>query len=368
LINTIKKKLQEIFKKTGYKLYFLLYGKIEGVINSSDHKNIKIDKVFFPNNLFYRIFSIVKGRIYTDTVTDAAFIVNKKIVDEASFQHRNVKNVECNKNIVFEKGTPRFQKKLKGVVFSLLTGGGGNHNYWHWIFDVLPRIGIIQEGKYFEQIDYFLFPDIEQKFQKESLDILKIAPTKRLSSIVNRHVYADKILTVDHPYVINNDATKEIQHMPLWIIKWLRKNFLKDINNQNDLPKKFYIDRKDSISSTGHLRKIINEEEVKKFLEKENYNSLSLGDLSFLDQVRLFKNAESIIGLHGAGFANVVFSSPNTKILELKPSSAGEVIKNLSINNNLSYEEISIKPLKNDNNNQFGHIEIPLQLLKEKIN
>ena len=25
-------------------------------------------------------------------------------------------------------------------VLSLLTGGGGNDNYWHWMFDVLPRI------------------------------------------------------------------------------------------------------------------------------------------------------------------------------------------------------------------------------------
>ena len=43
---------------------------------------------------------------------------------------------EVDKNIVFSKGTPRFKKRIKGNLFSLLTGGAGNHNYWHWMFDV----------------------------------------------------------------------------------------------------------------------------------------------------------------------------------------------------------------------------------------
>ena len=47
-------------------------------------------------------------------------------------------------NIVFQKGTPKLKKKLKGSVFSLLTGGGGNENYWHWLFDVLPRFKILE--------------------------------------------------------------------------------------------------------------------------------------------------------------------------------------------------------------------------------
>ena len=48
-------------------------------------------------------------------------------------------------NIVLKKGTPRFKKKIKGKVFSLLTGGGGNENYFHWLFDVLPRLKILQK-------------------------------------------------------------------------------------------------------------------------------------------------------------------------------------------------------------------------------
>ena len=53
------------------------------------------------------------------------------------------------------------KKKIKGTVFSLLTGGGGNSNYWHWLFDVLPRINILENKIDLQSIDYFLFLDLK---------------------------------------------------------------------------------------------------------------------------------------------------------------------------------------------------------------
>ena len=40
------------------------------------------------------------------------------------------------------------------------------------MFDVLPRIGICEKILNISQIDYFLLPNLEKKFQSESLDIL----------------------------------------------------------------------------------------------------------------------------------------------------------------------------------------------------
>ena len=45
------------------------------------------------------------------------------------------------------------KKKVDGNVLSLLTGGGGNENYWHWLFDVLPRIKIVSEVYNISEID-----------------------------------------------------------------------------------------------------------------------------------------------------------------------------------------------------------------------
>ena len=50
-------------------------------------------------------------------------------------------------------------------------------------------------------IDFFLFPDVKEKFQIETIEILKIPKGKILSSISVRHLYAEKIFCTDHPYI-----------------------------------------------------------------------------------------------------------------------------------------------------------------------
>jgi len=364
----LKKKIQIIFKNIGYSIFFFIYGRIKGVLSLIENNKIKIKKVFLSENQFYRIFDIPNSRIYTDAVSDAAFIIDNKIIEGPSFQYRNAKNQECKYNIVFEKGTPKLQKKIQGTLFSLLTGGAGNFNYWHWIFDVLPRLGIIEKQNILNDIDFFLFPDVRKKFQKESLDLLGIEESKRLSSLTCRHMCAKRIISVDHPYVLTNDATRDIQNIPSWIIEWLRKKFIISSKSNKDLPKKIYINRKDSVYDSKNIRKIINENEVVEFLKKNGFESIVLSELSFEDQVKLFMNAEVVTGLHGAGYANIVFCSPNTKILELKPNTSGDVIKNLSKSLNLNYRDISIKPTINDFQNQSGQITIPLPTLKDRMN
>ena len=91
---------------------------------------------------------------------------------------RPINNSNIKQNIVFTKGTPRIKKKIKGKVLSLLTGGAGNDNYFHWLFDVLPRIKICQQILNIDEIDYFLLPDLEKKYQSESLDNLNIPKEK----------------------------------------------------------------------------------------------------------------------------------------------------------------------------------------------
>ena len=51
------------------------------------------------------------------------------------------------------------------------------------MFDVLPRIKILSNVININKIDNFLLPNLDKKFQKESLDILKIPKEKRLSSL-----------------------------------------------------------------------------------------------------------------------------------------------------------------------------------------
>ena len=170
LTNSIKKKLQTLFKSFGYFIGSIFYGRINGVIDSKNHESIEILNQLLDQKHSYNIYKMKKTRLYTDNVNDTAFIIGKKIVEGPSYQYRSiklkdVKNSNVKDNIVFEKGTSRVKKYFRGTVLSLLTGGAGNSNYWHWLFDVLPRLKILEEKINLDKIDFFLFPDISEKFQ-----------------------------------------------------------------------------------------------------------------------------------------------------------------------------------------------------------
>ena len=74
----------------------------------------------------------------------------------------------------------------------LLRNHPDQDNYWHWLFDVLPRLAILKKITDLREIDFFLFPDAKEKFQIETIEILKIPKEKILSSISVRHLYAKK--------------------------------------------------------------------------------------------------------------------------------------------------------------------------------
>ena len=366
LINTIKKRLQLIFKEISYGIFKLLYGSVERIETNSE--NIEIINSIFENHLNYKIYLVKNSRIYTDTIHDTAFIKNNFIIQGPSFQFRNNVIADCNKNIVFKKGTPRIKKKLKGKIFSLLTGGGGNSNYYHWLFDVLPRLIILRKEINLNSIDYFLLPDTVLPFQKESLDLLNIPLKKRISSQKFRHVESDEILSVDHPCIILNDPLKDNNDIPNWIIDFY-KNEVKNKISFKNTPKKIFIDRGDSQSNIKHLRKIINENEVKMFLKSNGFDIIKLSLLSFKNQIELFHNSKIIVGLHGAGFSNILFCQPKTKVIEIKPLHVGNQLEKLGNKLNLDYVNLE-SPSENINlkfPNQLGDIRVDLKELKKEL-
>ena len=97
-------------------------------------------------------------------------------------------------------------------------------------------------------------------------------------------------------------------------IKWLRRavfSYLENYSPNEEFNQRLFISRQDTYG-----RKIINMDEVNNMLVKHDFSIYCLEKMSFFDQVSLFKNAKSIIGAHGAGLANIIFSS-NANVLEI---------------------------------------------------
>ena len=368
----IKKYLQKIFKKVSYSFFLKIHGTIDTSIRSNDDNRIEVKIINAESEISYKVYKISNGRLYTDRIHDAAAILDNKIIEGPSFQLRDgpkstIQYSKVSDSIVFRKGTPRWLRNLNGTVLSLLTGGAGNNNYWHWLYDVLPKIDLCSKFVNLNEVDFFLLPSLKRKFQKETLDCLNIPEHKRISSEQYRHIRAKELIITDHPVITTGNATKDIQNIPNWISLWLKEKFL-NAENPIDKKNKVYIDRNDETSHDQPERSISNEVEIKKYLLKKNFVIVKLHNIHFTEQVNLFHNAECVVGLHGGGFANIAFCKPGTKIIELKSFGAGDVIKNLAQKNKLNYNSIEVETKdkhKFDFPHQQGSIYIPLSRLTQ---
>jgi len=364
-----KKILQQLFKKISYFFFSKIYGKVVNSISWKNNNQINVKISDLEKDLKYKVYTIFNGRMYTDRIHDTAILLDNKIIDGPSFQLRDNYNSPAKDNIVFEKGTPRKLIKLKGTVLLLLTGGGGNSNYWHWLYDVLPRIKIYENTEKLDQVDYLLLPSLKKKFQIETLNLLNITKQKVLSSEKFRHIKADKLVATDHPYILTNNFHQDAQNIPMWIINWLKENFIeKEKLLIQKYPKKIFLDRDDTNPSNTKIRSLINENEVKDYLIKNSFKCIKPSELSFKEQVNYFNNAEFIIGLHGAAFANISFCKKNTKVIEFRMEKTGKVIENLAKQNSLVFDSIVCKVETPDYDKQSGNIKVSLKELDKKIN
>jgi capsular polysaccharide biosynthesis protein len=361
-----KKKVQFCFKKIFQLIFILIYGSIKyernGIIsNNIIKKKIENIKSDIKNSRDYYSYKIINGRVYTDYVEHVAIIDGNTLVNEASYQQIFGELKNAKKNIVLTKGTPRIKKKIIGRVLSILQGASGN-NYGHWMLDMLPKIKLCSEHYTLNDINYFYTPNLTD-FQKDTLSVLGIHENRIINSKKFRHIQADELLVVDHPNYYKGFILKQNKFQPSWTIQWLRDTYLihKKKFNAN---KKVFIDRSDSIFKHCQIQ---NESEVSNFLKNKGFSKYQLTKLSFFEQVYLFRNAEVIVGVHGAAFVNLAFCKPKTKIIEIRPCiHSNTVYERISYINDLNYQLIQTKKI-DENLKRPGDIYLPIKELEQCI-
>ena len=353
----MKTYLKNIYKKFVKIIFNILYGKITiSYKNSELIKKIQIDKKKF-NGKRYFIHVIKNGSVFTDNVQNVAAINKNKLYAPSSFQHANNRLVSIKFNPVIKNGTTNIKKKYNGTILSLVQGAS-TENYFHWLVDILPKIKICTEKYSINKINYFYLSNLT-KSQKESLKYLGIKKKKLINSKLNKHITANKIIFISHPWYAKGKFHDQSYDLPKWIIEWIRKTFLKH-KKKFKISKKIYLDR--SESKYKHCQ-IINKKQFENYLSKKGFKSVKLSKLSFAKQIFMFWNAKCIIGAHGAAFTNLIFCKRKTKIIEIKPfGHPGKNYQRISEINNLQYNSIisEKKFLKNRN----GDIFIDIKKLK----
>jgi len=120
--------------------------------------------------------------------------------------------------------------------------------------------------------------------------------------------------TLINNYQIVQYDNKHDAYRKLWLPKFINNTYKNIARPQNEPTRNIYITR-----ASAKYRKLSNESEIIEILEKHNYEIIDLDKISVAEQITTFGQAKKIIGIHGAGLANLFFASPKTKLLEIFP-------------------------------------------------
>lgn len=191
---------------------------------------------------------------------------------------------------------------------ALLLASTGSENYFHWLFDVLPRLEIIRRSPFSSSLSSgWIVTQPLSSFQSESL----LAYGFRVPNLhfLNQqsHLSCRELTLPSLPGLSGDPAWRTCQ----FLRTLLTPSFLAA---PSFFGERIYLSRQDA---TG--RRLKNESDLWARLEPLGFQRILSGQLTFTQQVRVFSQAKIIIGVHGAALTNLVFAPEGAKFIELFP-------------------------------------------------
>lgn len=175
-------------------------------------------------------------------------------------------------------------------------------NYYHWLFDVLPRVHLLERWRRVIA-RYAVFSRLSA-VQQETLALLGIPADQLLPLVPKRRIKCHHLYLPSLPGSVGS--------YPPWSLAFLRQTFLPLAAAIPGRGPRIYIKRGPSAQ-----RPVLNEADLVATLARRGFVEVSLETLGFLQQVAIFRDAREIVAPHGAGLANLVFTSPGAALLEL---------------------------------------------------
>ena len=173
-------------------------------------------------------------------------------------------------------------------------------HYFHWFCDTLTRH--LQVKTYNNQYPLLISSNlIEKEYIRETLNLLNI----------NYSIYDYEV-----PYKIDNllisshiTDSGNYSNSNITLLSSLLKSSIEITTPTN----RIWISR----NKSKH-RKIANEESLIPVLKQYGFQIIYPEDISFIEQLSLYRNAEIIGGLHGGALTNILFMNEGTKLIEIR--------------------------------------------------
>lgn len=239
--------------------------------------------------------------------------------------------------------------------------GGNRSGFAHWFYEQLPKLHWFDKycGITNEEPKLIVSGELAN-WQTRSLELIGYSPDNYVHHKPSHVIDVDRLLVPPHP---QRTRGGEFQVCPS-AIQWIKSRILSNIpSDSTNFQDRIYVSRADA-----NRRQVANENEVVSLLDEYGFKSFEPGRLSFDDQVRLFANADLIVGPHGAGLTNMIYGG-NMKVLELMTEESGEHFFVLANECNHTYEFLQCEPIDNNGpHTRYSDMIVNVCNLENKLN
>lgn len=299
------------------------------------------------------ISSIEHGYILSETglVTTSEFEIIQESVGPPDYTKQAIMEM-CSRELFFGqlpvrgllRGTPPRDLPVLDTVAPLIPRYPTN--YYHWMVETVPKIRYLQM---FEQQTgthvTVLVPDNAPPFVEETLSRIGW-PEKRIKC-ASEPMYKTQNLIVP-PYPERSRAELD------WLRETILDSVLDDQTTAASSPN-VYVSRSNAIA-----RRVVNEDAVMEVLEPFGFERYYLEDRSLAENVRLFNSADVVVGPHGAGLTDIIFTE-DCALVELFGARLNKVYEKLSKTLGIEYNPMYCQ-------SEGVDLVVDTAALKEQIN
>jgi hypothetical protein len=216
----------------------------------------------------------------------------------------------------------RYRTDLEAIVSLGITWSS---NYAHFIRDFLPKVLLLEEANVDPAIPV-LVPDalFDQPFFQEAIQSKRLSRWNFMSprgqyiqskslvfcSATNFHLM-DRSAAPESELMRAAAAEAKFLESPEQVLALLD---LEDGRPQSTAQRRLFLTR-----SPSRGRTLTNYEEIEPLLRERNFETVDTDGMSLGEQAQLFRECRYLIGIHGAGLANIIFAhKQELSLLELR--------------------------------------------------
>ena len=183
------------------------------------------------------------------------------------------------------------------------------HGYYHWLLESIPKLILAQET--LSNFTLLLPTTYVEPFYKFTLDALGINDVHYIERgrRICAHISSALHVRANGQFLSWNSPTRSRGLIQAGKIR------------QRTEPawRKLYVSRR-----KANRRHVLNESELQSALESIGFQTVCFEEITLREQIKICSSADIMVGIHGAGLANMLFMRNGAHVVELRKFDLGE--------------------------------------------